>query len=92
MHETVTTNGISSMKPVKDVAIEAGKSVSFKPGGLHVMLFDVSDTLKQGGTTELTITLDNGDKATVPARIETLGSASMEGMDHDMSGHDMSKM
>ncbi|MFN3455988.1 MAG: copper chaperone PCu(A)C [Novosphingobium sp.] len=101
MHETVDKNGISSMQQVKDVPIEAGKSVQFKPGGLHVMLFDVADTLKAGTTTELTITLDNGDKASVPARVETLGGSggssgeAMEAMDHsghDMSGHDMSKM
>lgn len=94
MHETVTKNGISSMQQVKDVPIEAGKSAEFKPGGLHVMLFDVADSLKVGGTTELTITLDNGDKVSVPARVEALGGGSdaeaMEGMDH--SGHDMSKM
>lgn len=98
MHETTERNGISSMQQVKDVPIDAGKSVQFKPGGLHVMLFDVADTLKAGGTTELTITLDNGDKISVPARIESLGGTSandMEDMDHsghDMSGHDMSKM
>lgn len=94
MHETVTKNGISSMQQVKDVPIEAGKSAEFKPGGLHVMLFDVADSLKAGGTTELTITLDSGDKVSVPARVEALGGGSdadaMEGMDH--SGHDMSKM
>jgi copper(I)-binding protein len=83
MHETVTENGVSSMKPVKDVGIEPGKTVEFKPGGMHVMLFDIADTLKVGGTTEVTITLDNGDKASVPARIEALGG--MSGMDHNMS-------
>lgn len=98
MHETVTRNGVSSMQQVKDIALESGKSVEFKPAGLHVMLFDVADTLKAGGTTELTITLDNGDKVSVPAKIEALGGSgddAMEGMDHyghDMSGHNMSKM
>lgn len=98
MHETKDENGISKMEQVKEVPIEAGKSVQFKPGGLHVMLFEVGDMLKAGGTTELTVTLDNGDKVSVPARIETIGGGSsdaMEGMDHsghDMSGHDMSKM
>lgn len=82
MHETVAENGVSSMRPVKDVALEAGKTTTFKPGGLHVMLFSVSDALKAGGTTEITITLDNGDKASVPAAIETVGG----------TGHDMSKM
>lgn len=91
MHETATANGVSSMKPVKDVGIESGKTVEFKPGGMHVMLFDIADTLKVGGTTEVTITLDNGDKVSVPARIEAIGGMSGE---HDMPGmdHDMSKM
>jgi len=54
------------------------------------MLFDVSDTLKAGQTTEITITLDNGDKVSVPAKIETIGGMG----NHDMSGmdHDMGKM
>lgn len=92
MHETVTSKGISSMRPVKEVALETGKTTAFKPGGLHVMLFNVDDTLKAGGMTEITITLDNGDKASVPAKIEAIGGGAME--DHDMSGmdHDMSKM
>lgn len=91
MHETVTKNGVSSMNPVKDVGIEPGKTVEFKPGGMHVMLFDIADTLKVGGTTEITITLDNGDKASVPATIEAIGGASG---DHDISGtdHEMGKM
>lgn len=93
MHESNTANGVSSMQAVKDVALEAGKTVSFKPGGYHVMLFDMADTLKAGGTTELTITLDNGDKASVAAKIESIGGG-MDMSDHDMSGmdHDMSKM
>jgi copper(I)-binding protein len=79
-------NGVSSMSPVKEVALEPGKTVEFKPGGFHVMLFDVADTLKAGGTTELTITLDNGDKATVVAKVTSPGggeaSGAMGGMEH----------
>lgn len=84
MHETTTTSGVSSMKPVKDVTLTPGKPTEFKAGGLHVMLFEVDDSLKAGGTTELTITLDNGDKVSAPAKIEGVGG-DMSGMDHDMS-------
>lgn len=90
MHETVTEGGISKMQQVKNVPLEAGKSVEFKPGGMHVMLFEVADTLKAGTNSELTVTLDSGDKVSVPARVETLAGSDMT--DHDMSGHDMSKM
>ncbi len=46
------------------------------------MLYEVGDTLKAGGTTEITITLDNGDKVSTPAKVEAFGATS--GMDHDM--------
>jgi len=90
MHETVTENGVSKMQPVKAVPIESGKTVQFKAGGLHVMLFEVADTLKAGATTEITLTLDNGDKISAPAKIESIGGGMSEEMDH--SGHDMSEM
>jgi len=92
MHETVTEGGVSKMQQVKDVPLEAGKSVQFKPGSMHVMLFDVADTLKAGTNTELTVTLDNGDKVSVPARVESLAGGMNAMAGHDMSAHDMSKM
>lgn len=85
MHETVMESGVSKMQPVKDVTVEPGTPLVFKPGGYHVMLYDVGATLKAGGTTELTVTFDNGDKASTPARIVNAGdmpSSGMGGMDH----------
>lgn len=91
MHETATQNGVSSMRPVKFVVIESGKSAVFKPGGLHVMLFGVADTLKAGGMTEVTITLDNGDKVSAPAKVESIGGG-MRGHGSSAMDHDMSNM
>ena len=71
MHESKTAGGVSSMDEVKAVAIEPGKSVVFKPGSYHVMLFDVDKTLKPGMTRELTATFDNGDKTTVLAKVQS---------------------
>lgn len=103
MHENTVKNGVTSMDELHEVALDPGKSVVFKPGGNHVMLFELAPGLKAGGVTELTITLDNGDKATTKARVlaagETVPGAApmdhdmkaMEGMDMgDMSDHDMS--
>lgn len=38
MHESVLEDGISRMYPLDSVAIPAGESVQFKPGGKHLML------------------------------------------------------
>lgn len=71
MHESTMKDGVASMAPVKDVPLEPGKTVEFKPGGLHVMLYDFGTGLTAGSTTELTVTLDNGDKITATAKVES---------------------
>lgn len=83
MHESKGAGGTMSMAPVKDVAIAPGKSVVFAPGGFHVMLFDLDPSVRAGTTRELTATFDNGDKATVKARVESgVGGGTMDHMDH----------
>lgn len=70
MHESKMEGGAMSMAPVREIPLESGKSVEFKPGGLHIMLYDFGTGLTAGGTTELTVTLDNGDKVSATARVE----------------------
>lgn len=86
MHESAMKDGMMQMSPLQKVALQSGKSVEFKPGGNHVMLFDLAPSLKAGGVTELTITLDNGDKATTKAKVVGPGGAEAAGdmghMDH----------
>lgn len=83
MHESAMKDGVASMGAVPEVALEPGKTVKFAPGGYHVMLFGVADTLKAGSTTELTVTLDDGDKISVTASVEGVGGGD------SMAGHDM---
>ncbi|WP_157080946.1 copper chaperone PCu(A)C [Novosphingobium naphthalenivorans] len=69
-----------TMSPVDSVEIAPGTTIDFAPGGYHVMGFDLSDSLKTGETTELTLTFSDGDKVSMPLRIEKMGD--------DMRGHD----
>lgn len=92
MHKTDGT----MMSSVKELQLEPGAEVDFAAGGLHVMVFDLDPKLKAGGTTELTLTFADGDKASLPLAITTMGAAGDTGghdmAGHDMSGHDMSDM
>jgi copper(I)-binding protein len=81
MHESGMKDGMMTMAEVKEVALGDGKSVEFKPGGYHAMLFDLGPSLKAGGTAEITITLDNGDKVSAPAKVQTVGGDAGH-MDH----------
>jgi copper(I)-binding protein len=81
MHETKTVNGVSSMEPVSSVTFSEAQPAEFKPGGNHVMLFKLADTVKPGKDVEVTFTLANGDKVSTFAKVEEVGA--MEGMmDH----------
>jgi copper(I)-binding protein len=63
------------MSPVEQVEIAPGAVITLAPGGLHVMAFDIADTLKPGAQTELTMTFADGDKISIPLQIETMGAA-----------------
>jgi copper(I)-binding protein len=73
----------TTMKPVDRVDVEAGTSVRFEPGKLHIMAFELSGDLAAGGETEFTLTFTDGDKTSVLAKIESMSEAAMGGMHTD---------
>lgn len=76
MHET---RG-DSMEPVASVALAPGQTATFARGGSHLMLFDIADSLAPGGTVEMTLTFEGGDKLSAPLKVEAAGG--MTGMNH----------
>src|SRR5215213_6325682 len=38
IHESMTSGDVMEMHPMESVPLPAGKTVTFKPGGLHIML------------------------------------------------------
>lgn len=71
MHETKG----GKMEPMNWAQVDPGATVTFERGGKHVMLFELNDKLKAGGTAEMTLTFSGGDKVSTPLRIETAGGA-----------------
>lgn len=66
MHEMTRSGDMMKMAPVKTITVPAKGKVELKPGGLHIMLFDLKRPLKDGETVELSLTTDKG--ATVKAK------------------------
>ncbi len=67
LHETMAAmpdmkgmGGMSMMKPLATVAVPAGATVAFVPGGKHVMLFGMSSAIKPGSKTVLTLVFKSG--------------------------------
>lgn len=81
MHETQG----GSMAPLAQIELKPGETVRFERGGKHVMVFDLAQTVKSGGTVEMTLTFAGGDKVSTPLKVEAVGGdtdGAMAGMDH----------
>jgi hypothetical protein len=48
MHSMAMDNGISRMRELKDVDIQPGQAIEFKPGGSHVMFVRLKHQLLKG--------------------------------------------
>jgi periplasmic copper chaperone A len=78
MHESKMQGGMSSMAPLKLVALRAGDTVTFAPGGRHVMLFGLNPAVLASGTTTLTFTLGSGRTLTAKAKVVGAGDNAPE--------------
>ena len=61
LHETRIERDRSTMRPVAQLSIEAGERVSLKPGGLHIMLMKLSESLTDGQSIDICLELENND-------------------------------
>lgn len=74
IHDTITAeDGSTSMSESLPVNLPKGAAFKFEPGGKHVMVMDLDDTLQAGGSTEVTITFLGGDKLSFPAEVRAAG-------------------
>jgi periplasmic copper chaperone A len=80
VHETIDDKGVMKMRPVPSVALDTGKPVTLKPGGLHVMLMGLKAPLKAGDSFPLTLTFAHAPPLTVMVKVEGGGGGGMQGM------------
>ncbi len=65
VHESMQHDGMSHMMPRTSVPIGARDSVVMAPGGLHVMLNQLTRSLTAGDSVPLTVRFSNGDSVLV---------------------------
>ena len=67
LHNHLMEDGVARMRQVSEILVPAKGSVALKPGGLHVMLFDLRQPLKEGESVDLVLGFD--PKAEVQLRV-----------------------
>ena len=73
LHRSAEYDGQIEMQEVLQEPVPAGETVSFEPGGLHVMAFELGETVASGAQAEVTLTFTGGDKVSFPAEIRAAG-------------------
>ena len=74
LHSYQEWDGKMIMGEMAPLAVPAGGTTTFAPGGQHVMVMGVSPQLQAGGTTEVTLKLLGGSTHSFPINILPAGS------------------
>ena len=86
IHLMSMDDGVMRMRAVPAVKLPAGETVVFKPGGYHVMLFDLQQPLVAGDeiALDLLIEEENGQRTKVAAvaRVRNLDGSKVERHQH----------
>lgn len=69
LHEMNMSGGMMRMRAIPRVAIPAGATVSFSPGGNHLMLIGLNGPLKAGSKISLTLEFEHARAITVQADV-----------------------
>ena len=73
LHGSMMMDGQMTMDSVGQILVKQGQTESLKPGGFHVMVFDLDPSLTAGGTTDMTLTVVGGQTKTFPVEIRGAG-------------------
>lgn len=75
IHTMSMDGGIMRMEPVDaGVSLPSGKTVEFKPGGLHIMLLGLKAPLKQGNAFALKLRFEKAGEISVDVKVDALGA------------------
>jgi len=75
LHESFVVAGESRMRMVARLTIPPEHSVTLKPGGLHVMLEEISSPLSVGQRVPLVLHFAGGKELSTEAKVRPLGSS-----------------
>lgn len=88
LHTMTMDGNVMKMRQVDAIDLPAGKAVTLKPGGYHIMLTGLAQPLTAGETFPLTLTFDKAGTQQVTVAVQKVGSmgpgTAMPGMDMPM--------
>lgn len=75
IHQTMEKDGAMMMMDAEPIALADGASVTFAPGGLHVMAMQPSPDWTSGDKVNVTLSLSDSTSQTIAADVRAAGEA-----------------
>lgn len=83
LHQMEMIDGVMKMRQVNNIAVPAKGELKLAPGGLHIMLINLKQPLKEGEKIPLKLTFAKAGVVEVKVRVEAMGSkGAMPGEKH----------
>lgn len=74
MHVMVMEGSVMQMRPVDALDVKPGDRIQFKPGGLHIMLTNLKEALKQGDRFPLALAFQKAGTVDVEVKVLPIGA------------------
>jgi copper(I)-binding protein len=79
LHTHLMEGGVMRMRPVQAIEVNVGEPAVLRPGGLHVMLIDLTRDLRPGETIPLTLRFRNAGERVVEVPVTAPGASGPAG-------------
>lgn len=89
-HTAGMTDGVMRMRRVEGIDIPAGETIQLAPGGLHIMVMNLSEPIAKGSEVPLTLVFEQAGSMTITATVTLAppAAASPPHMDDDAMNGD----
>jgi periplasmic copper chaperone A len=77
LHTHVKDGDAMRMRPVDNIPVPANGQTALEPGGYHIMLIDLRQSLKEGASVPLTLTFEKAGTVTLQVPVVKAGSSPM---------------
>jgi periplasmic copper chaperone A len=73
LHKSESVGGVEKMLPVDSVPVPSHQSVTFAPGGFHLMCMSPAESMKPGTSVPVTLTFEGGVSLTSAFPVRAAG-------------------
>lgn len=80
LHTHINDNGVMRMREVPHIKIPANGETALKPGGLHIMLINLNQDIKEGDSVMVKLTFEDSSEKEISMPVKSLMSMGMKPM------------